>query len=155
MPRRFLLCVLVCLLMPAALPAQEVVGFIPRTQKPLRFDGKLEDWQGAFVTPVHVGHPDFANRGGQFLYLWDDKNLYVGLRCLDRKPAHVGIHQHRWPAFQVERFAATTHRSRELRGERWPRGQPDALADRCHRALTGSALAGPRQHKLHSKRIRC
>ena len=53
-------------------------------------DGKLAGWDGAFVTPVHVGHPDFANRGGEFLYLWDDKNLYIGLRCLDRKPAHVG-----------------------------------------------------------------
>ena len=53
-------------------------------------DGKLDDWDGAFVTPVHVGHPDFANRGGEFLYLWDDENLYIGLRCLDQKPAHVG-----------------------------------------------------------------
>jgi hypothetical protein len=32
---------------------------------------------------------DFANRGGQFLYLWDDQNRYIGLRCLDQKPAHV------------------------------------------------------------------
>jgi hypothetical protein len=67
-----------------------VVGLIPEAQKPVTLDGKLDDWDGAFVTPVHVGHPDFANRGGQFLYLWDDKNLYVGLRCLDQKPAHVG-----------------------------------------------------------------
>jgi hypothetical protein len=52
-------------------------------------DGNLHDWDGAFVTPVHVGHPDFANRGGQFLFLWDDRNLYVGLRCLDQKIAHV------------------------------------------------------------------
>ena len=52
-------------------------------------DGKLAGWDGAFVTPVHVGHPEFANRGGQFLYLWDEKNLYIGLRCLDQKPAQV------------------------------------------------------------------
>jgi hypothetical protein len=66
-----------------------IVGLIPRAAKPPRIDGRLDDWDGAFVTPVHVGHPDFANRGGQFLYLWDDQNLYVGLRCLDQKPAHV------------------------------------------------------------------
>jgi hypothetical protein len=66
--------------------AQEkfVVGLIPKAQKPIKMDGKLEEWDGAFVTPVHVGHPDFANKGGQFLFLWDEKNLYVGLRCLDQ-----------------------------------------------------------------------
>jgi hypothetical protein len=70
--------------------AQEkpVVGLIPKARKPIKMDGKLDDWDGAFVTPVHVGHPDFANRGGQFLYLWDEKNLYIGLRCLD--PAQPG-----------------------------------------------------------------
>jgi len=66
-----------------------LVGLIPKAQKPITLDGKLEEWQGAFVTPVHAGHPDFANRGGQFLFLWDDQNLYIGLRCLDQKPAHV------------------------------------------------------------------
>jgi hypothetical protein len=76
----------------ATASAQEkpVVGLIPKVQKPLKLDGKLTDWDGAFVTPVHVGHPDFSNRGGQFLYLWDEKNLYIGLKCLDQKPAHVG-----------------------------------------------------------------
>src|SRR5215469_4007542 len=71
--------------------AQEkpVVGLIPKASKPIRLDGKLDDWDGAFVTPVHVGHPDFANRGAEFLFLWDERNLYIGLRCLDKKPAHV------------------------------------------------------------------
>jgi hypothetical protein len=66
-----------------------VVGLIPKAQRPIQLDGKLDDWDGAFVTPVHVGHPDFANRGAEFLFLWDEHNLYIGLRCLDRKPAHV------------------------------------------------------------------
>ena len=87
-------CWLAWLILAAAAPAQAqekpVVGLIPKAQKPIKLDGKLDEWDGAFVTPVHVGHPDFANRGGQFLYLWDDQNLYVGLRCLDQKPAHVG-----------------------------------------------------------------
>src|SRR5215467_8523181 len=92
-PRKILLLpLLLGFFCPGATFAQEkpVVGLIPKAGKPITLDGKLDEWDGAFVTPVHVGHPDFANRGGQFLYLWDEKNLYVGLRCLDRKPAHVG-----------------------------------------------------------------
>lgn len=72
-----------------AQPAK-VVGLIPKAQKPVKIDGNLDDWEGAFVTPVHVGHPDYANRGAEFLFLWDEKNLYVGLRCLDQKPIHIG-----------------------------------------------------------------
>src|SRR5579862_3129973 len=67
-----------------------LVGLIPKAQKPIKMDGKLDDWEGAFVTPVHIGHPDFANRGAEFLFLWDEQNLYIGMRCLDQKPAHVG-----------------------------------------------------------------
>jgi hypothetical protein len=79
------------LLVSSVAYAQEppIVGLIPRAQKPIQMDGKLDDWQGAFVTPVHIGHPDFANRGAEFLFLWDDENLYIGLRCLDQKPAHI------------------------------------------------------------------
>jgi hypothetical protein len=54
-------------------------------------DGNLDEWDGAFVTPVHVGHPDFANRGGQFLYLWDEKSLYIGLRCLDQHTCCLSV----------------------------------------------------------------
>jgi len=88
----------------AALHAQEkpIVGLIPKAQKPIKFDGKLADWDGAFVTPVHVGHPDFANRGGQFFYLWDDQALYIGLKCLDQKPAHVGGDNQLWNGDAVE-----------------------------------------------------
>ena len=76
-------------------------------------DGKLAGWDGALVTPVHVGHPEFANRGGQFLYLWDEKNLYVGLRCLDRKPAHVGRDDQIWNGDAVE-FYLDTRRGDKL-----------------------------------------
>ena len=95
--------------------AQEkpVVGLIPKAQKPIKMDGKLDDWDGAFVTPVHVGHPDFANRGGQFLYLWDEKNLYIGLRCLDQKPAHVGTDNQIWNGDAVE-FYLDTRRGDKL-----------------------------------------
>jgi hypothetical protein len=90
-----------------------VVGLIPKAAKPIKLDGKLDDWEGAFVTPVHVGHPDFANRGGQFFFLWDEQNLYVGLRCLDRKPAHVGPDNQIWNGDAVE-FYLDTRRGDKL-----------------------------------------
>jgi hypothetical protein len=90
-----------------------VVGLIPKAQKPIAMDGKLTNWEGAFVTPVHVGHPDFANRAGQFLYLWDDKNLYIGLRCLDQKPAHIGPDNQIWNGDAVE-FYLDTRRGDKL-----------------------------------------
>lgn len=107
--------VLVGIFSSSAASAQQkpVVGLIPKAQKPVAMDGKLTGWDGAFVTPVHVGHPDFANRGGQFLYLWDEKNLYVGLRCLDQKPAHVGPDTQIWNGDAVE-FYLDTRRSDKL-----------------------------------------
>jgi hypothetical protein len=90
-----------------------VVGLIPKAQKPIAMDGTLTGWDGAFVTPVHVGHPDFVNRGGQFLYLWDEKNLYIGLRCLDQKPAHVGPDDQIWNGDAVE-FYLDTRRGDKL-----------------------------------------
>jgi hypothetical protein len=95
--------------------AQEkpVVGLIPKARQPLPLDGKLTGWEGAFVTPVHVGHPDFANRGGQFLYLWDEKNLYIGLRCLDQHPAHIAPDNQIWNGDAVE-FYLDTRRGDKL-----------------------------------------
>ena len=89
--------------------AQEkaIVGLIPKAQKPITLDGKLDEWQGAFVTPVHVGHPDFTNRGGQFLFLWDEQNLYIGLRCLDKTPAHIGSDNQIWNGDAVEFYLDT------------------------------------------------
>jgi hypothetical protein len=81
-----------------------VVGLVPKARKPIVLDGKLDDWDGAFVTPVHVGHPDFPNRGAHFLFLWDEQNLYVGLRCLDRKPAHVAPDTRLWDGDAVELY---------------------------------------------------
>jgi hypothetical protein len=98
---------------PSFAEERPVVGLIPKAQKPIAFDGKLTDWDGAFVTPVHVGHPDFANRGGQFLYLWDERNLYIGLRCLDRNPAHVGADDQIWNGDAVE-FYLDTRRGGQL-----------------------------------------
>lgn len=95
---------LVSLLLAAPALAQDrpVVGLIPKAPKSVQLDGKLDEWQGAFVTPVHVGHPDFANRGAEFLYLWDEQNLYIGLKCLDRTPAHIGPETHLWGGDAIE-----------------------------------------------------
>jgi hypothetical protein len=98
---------------PATAQEKPVVGLLPKAHKPIAFDGKLTDWDGAFVTPVHVGHPDFANRGAQFLFLWDDRNLYIGLRCLDQKPAHIGPDDQIWNGDAVE-FYLDTRRGKEL-----------------------------------------
>lgn len=92
---------------------RSIQGLIPRAQKPIAMDGQLTGWDGAFVTPVHVGHPDFANRGGQILYLWDDQNLYIGLRCLDRTPAHIGADHQVWNGDAIE-FYLDTRRGEQL-----------------------------------------
>jgi Carbohydrate family 9 binding domain-like len=107
--------VVLVVLFSGSASAQEkpVLGLIPKAQNALPMDGKLTSWEGAFVAPVHVGHPDFANRGGQFLYLWDDKNLYIGQRCLDQKPAHVGPDNQIWNGDAVE-FYLDTRRGDKL-----------------------------------------
>lgn len=105
---------LVCLLaVPVAAQEKPVVGLIPRAKGPITLDGKLDDWADAFVTPVHIGHPNFADRGGQFLYLWDEKNLYIGLRCLDRTPAHIGTDTQIWNGDAVE-FYLDVRRGKDL-----------------------------------------
>ena len=123
--------------------AQEkpVVGLISKVGNSIKMDGKLDDWDGAFVTPVHVGHPDFANRGGQFLFLWDEQNLYVGLRCLDQKPAHVGPDNQIWNGDAVE-FYLDTRRGDKL----------GAAAVRPRHASTPSGRRSPRPRSSHGFR---
>src|ERR1700722_19759153 len=113
--KSLILVVVLVATFPGSAQAQEkpIVGLIPKAQKPIKMDGKLTDWDRAFVTPVHVGHPDFANRGGQFLYLWDDQNLYIGLRCLDQKPAHVAPDNRIYDGDAVE-FYLDTRRGDKL-----------------------------------------
>jgi hypothetical protein len=66
-----------------------VVGLIPKAQRPIVMDGKLDEWEGAFVTPLNATHPDFFNRATQVYYLWDEQALYIGLRALDTNPTHI------------------------------------------------------------------
>ena len=95
------------------------VGLIPKAAQPVKMDGTLDSWAGAFVAPVHIGHPDFKNRGGEFLYLWDADNLYIGLRCLDEHPAHVGSAI--WDGDAVE-FYLDTRAAGELGGQQFAPG---------------------------------
>ncbi|OAI38716.1 hypothetical protein AYO40_01805 [Planctomycetaceae bacterium SCGC AG-212-D15] len=115
MPHPWKSAVLVVLFGVGAAHAQDkpVVGLIPKATTTIKLDGYLDEWSNAFATPVHVGHPDFANRGGQFLFLWDEENLYVGLRCLDQKPAHVGPDNQIWNGDAVE-FYLDTRRGDKL-----------------------------------------
>jgi len=111
---RYFVSTIVTLFFTQAASAQDppVVGLIPRAQK-VKIDGKLDDWTGAFVTPVHIGHPDFDNRGAYFLYLWDDDYLYIGLACLDKKPAHVAPDTQIYNGDAVE-FYLDTRRGKQL-----------------------------------------
>lgn len=72
---------------PAGLPS--VVGVIPRAMQPPQMDGKLDNWTGAFVTPLNATHPDLFNRATHIYYLWDAQALYIGVRALDANPTHI------------------------------------------------------------------
>jgi hypothetical protein len=101
---------------PAHAAEKPIAGLIPKAQKAITLDGKLDEWEGAFATPVHVGHPDFADRGGLFLFLWDEQNLYIGLKCLDRHPAHGAPDNQLWNGDAVE-FYLDTRRGDRLGAE--------------------------------------
>ena len=92
--RSRLLAICFLALVSSAANAQEkpLLGLIPKAVKTIKMNGKLDDWEGAFVTPVHVfGHPDYANRGAEFFYLWDDANLSMSAcGTLDQHPMDIG-----------------------------------------------------------------
>jgi hypothetical protein len=67
----------------ARLAERPVQALIPRARAPIVMDGSMTEWQGAFQMPVNAGHSDWQNRAAVWSLLWDDRNLYVGLRCLD------------------------------------------------------------------------
>src|SRR5262245_22512642 len=84
-----------------------IVGLIPKAPEALKRDGKLDEWDSAFVTPLHVGHPDFANRGAHVLFMWDDDSLYIGLRCLDRRPVNAAADNKVFDGDAVEFYVDT------------------------------------------------
>jgi hypothetical protein len=70
---------------PPAAAQAGVDGVIPRAKARIVMDGRLDEWSGAFATPVNFGHADWENRAAVWRYLWDDRNLYIGLEWLDTK----------------------------------------------------------------------
>lgn len=80
---------LTLLLRTALADEKPTVGLIPKAQHPIVMDGKLDEWEGAFVTPLNATHPDFANRATHIYYLWDEQALYIGVRALDTNPTHI------------------------------------------------------------------
>src|SRR4051794_3517338 len=101
----FVLTPLALLLIARAEPedlAPGVRGLVVAAEKPIVIDGRLGEWSGAFVTPVHYGHGDLLNRAAQFRYLWDKDALYIGLTALDGKRANVGNERDVWNGDAVE-----------------------------------------------------
>ena len=92
-----------------------------RAQGPVVMDGKLDEWAGAFCTPVHYNHRFLGERAAQFLYLWDDQALYIGLRTLDTKTANPGGPKSIQDGDAVE-FYLDTRPGPTLRGKDWAPG---------------------------------
>ncbi len=101
--------------------AKGVRGLVVRASGPVSVDGKLQEWSGAFCTPVHHAHGNLANRGAQFFYLWDDEAFYIGLRALDQKPATPGNLGSLWNGDSVE-FYFDARSGDALRGKDWSTG---------------------------------
>ncbi|MBX6312479.1 MAG: hypothetical protein IRY99_06100 [Isosphaeraceae bacterium] len=101
--------------------AKGVRGLATRADKPVSIDGKLDEWSGAFCTPVHYNHANLLNRAAQFFYQWDDQALYIGLRALDQKRANVGKGGAIWNGDAVE-FYLDTRPGEALRGKDWTPG---------------------------------
>jgi hypothetical protein len=105
-----------------------VVGLIPKAQHPIVMNGKLDDWQGAFVTPLNATHPNFANRATQIYYLWDDQALYIGVRAMDTNLSHIAGENALYDGDAIE-FYLDTRQGDEL-------GKPDWAAGTLHAFFT-------------------
>jgi len=102
------------------LPA-EVQGLIIKAAGPIKLDGKLDEWAGAFCTPVHYNHRFLTERAAQFFYLWDEEALYIGLRTLDTKTANPGGPRSIQDGDAVEFYLDTRPRP-AFRGKDWTTG---------------------------------
>jgi len=101
--------------------ARGVRGLATKAPGAVAVDGKLTEWAGAFVTPVHYSHVNLEDRAAQFLYMWDDRALYIGLRALDRHRANLGEKGSLWNGDAVE-FYLDTRPGGALRGKDWSDG---------------------------------
>lgn len=84
-----------------------ILGIIPKAQHAIKIDGSLDEWDGAFVTPLNATHPDFYNRATHIYYLWDEQALYVGVRALDTNPTHISDSAHLYDGDALEFYLDT------------------------------------------------
>jgi hypothetical protein len=139
--RRVLFCTLFLLLIqPVFADDKPIVGLIPKAQHPIVMDGKLDEWDGAFVTPLNATHPDFKNRATHIYYLWDDDALYIGVRALDTNPTHISNENALYDGDAVEFYLDTRHGD-DLGNPDWAPGTLHAFFT----AITGHEIK-PRFH---------
>src|SRR5688572_21776638 len=107
----------------------DIRAVIPRASVPLTLDGRLgeKEYAGAMSAPIEYFHRDFANRAGQFYFLWDDEAFYVGLRTLDTKPYSQTAPL--WEGDAVEWYF-DVRRGADFLSPAWPK-EPNAGAVHC------------------------
>ena len=131
-------CVLLLLSLtgPAAFADEKpVVGLIPHAQQAVVIDGKLDEWKGAFVTPLNAAHPDAMNRATLISYLWDEQALYVGVQALDTNPTHIAGDNALYDGDAIE-FYLDVRQGEELGGKSWAPGTLHAFFT----AITGHEI---------------
>ncbi len=117
-----------------------LVGLISKAQHAITIDGKLEEWEGAFVTPLNSTHPDMVNRATHIYYLWDKDALYIGVRALDTNPTHISDENALYDGDAIE-FYLDARQGADL-------GKPDWAVGTLHAfftAITGHEIK-PRFH---------
>ena len=121
--------------LPCYAADKPIQGLIPKAHQQIKIDGSLDDWQGAFITPLNAFHPDFFNRAALIYFLWDDQALYIGKRALDRNPTHTANDKALYDGDAIE-FYLDTREGAEL-------GNPEFKPRTLHMfftALTGHEL---------------
>jgi hypothetical protein len=98
-----------------------VRGLVTKAPGSVTIDGKLDEWAGAFSTPLHYNHNNLLNRAAQFAYMWDDTAFYVGLRALDKQRANPGKSPSLWNGDAVE-FYFDARTGSDFRGKDWTKG---------------------------------
>jgi len=98
-----------------------VRGVATRAPAKMTIDGNLEEFHGAFCTPVGYFEPNVKNRAGQFFYMWDDEAFYAGLRTLDEHQANPAPDNQLWEGDAVEWYF-DTRRDDQFRSRTWGPG---------------------------------
>jgi hypothetical protein len=98
--------------------ADGIRGVATRAPRNMKIDGNLEEFKGAFCTPLEYFNADLKNRPAQFFYMWDEEAFYAGLRTLDTKQANNADDAHLWEGDAVEWYF-DTRRDETFRDMAW------------------------------------